>query len=311
MRLQSVLYLPLVVAAVTVFTSVGSAAEPDSAAAAPSASGDEQALRRSADEYRAALAKKDIDAVEAFWLPDADYVDQLGRVYRTRLALDRARRLFQEDVNLAHLSPKMETVAIRFVTPDVAIEDGDFERPGAETGLSPHGRYTTVWVKREGKWLIDGVRESPIRAGIAAEPLKGLSWLIGDWVAEGPQAKVAVACTWGPEKSCVISRMKIEPKEGKPMEATQLIGWDPGQQRIRSLMFDSRGGFTEGVWTNEGDTWVVRTTGTLPDGRRASATKLFSHVDDDTVIWESIDDEVEGKPGLDMRLKATRVKAKQ
>ncbi len=287
------------------------AAEPGASAATAGASADEQAVRQAATDYRAALARKDLEAVDAFWRPEADYVDQIGRVYRTHVALDRARKLFQEDVNLAHLSPKAETVAIRFVTPDVAIEDGDFERAGIDATQSPHGRFTTVWVKHDGKWLIDGIRESPIRAGIATDPLKGLDWLIGDWVAEGPQANVEISCSWAADRCAILARMKIQPKEGKPVEATQLIGWDAGQQRVRSLMFDSRGGFTEGVWTREGDTWAVRTTGTLPDGRRASATKLYSRVDDNTLVWESIDDEVEGQPGLDMRLRAIRKGAKK
>ena len=76
-------------------------------------------------------------------------------------------------------------------------------------------------------------------------------------------------------------------------------------------MFDSRGAFTEGTWTNEGDAWVVATNGVLPDGKRLSATKVYSRVDDNTAMWESIDDEVDGQTSLDVRLRVTRKQIKK
>jgi uncharacterized protein (TIGR02246 family) len=310
MHTKLAMLLPLMAAATVAIQPVR-AAEPGSTARVASKSKDEEAIRGAAAAYRQALAKRDIAAIAAFWTPDADYVDQLGRVYNIQAGLAQAKQQSQEERHIAHLSPKMETLSIRSLTPDVAIEDGAFERAGAAAGQAPHGRYTAVWVNRNGKWLIDGMRESPDRADINSEPLKGLAWMIGDWVAESPQLAAEVSSAWGANKAYIIAHLKMEPKGAKPITATQLIGWDPIQQRVRSYMFDSRGAFTEGVWTNEGDAWVVATTGVLPDGKRLSATKVYSRVDDDTAIWESIDDEVNGQPSLDVRLRVTRKKAKK
>ena len=267
---------------------------------------DEQAIRRAGAAYREAFARGDIDVVASFWTPDADFVDQFGGAYQVHAGLVRAKRLSQEGGQIPQPSRKTETLSIRFVTPDVAIEDGAFERTGAEVDESPQGRYTAVWVKREGKWLIDGVRELPVRARGASDPLAGLEWMIGDWEAEGAEARANVSCTWGPNKGYVLRQIDLEPKGAESVSATQWIGWDPIRQRIRSFLFDSRGGYSEGLWTNEGDAWVVHTKGVLREGKQSSATNFYSRIDDNTFMVESIDEEVDGQPGPDMRLRATR-----
>ncbi|HEY4309264.1 MAG TPA: nuclear transport factor 2 family protein [Pirellulales bacterium] len=285
------------------------AAEPQATAARVSS--DEAAVRSAATAYRQALDKKDVDAVTAYWTPDADYVDQLGRVYKIHAGLALAKKLSQEAFHLAHLAPQTETLTVRFVTPDVAIEDGSFERIGSLAGPAPQGRYTAVWVKREGRWLIDGVRESPVRVEDSTVALDDLGWLIGDWVAEGPHVSAEISCSWGQDQSFIVTHLKMRPATGEPFSSTQLIGWDPKEQRIRSFMFDSRGGFNEGVWTNEGDGWVVKSAASHPNGKRTTSTKIYSRIDENTAIWESIDDDVAGEPTVDLRLRITRKPTKK
>jgi uncharacterized protein (TIGR02246 family) len=266
----------------------------------------EQAVRSAADAYRQALDKQDVEAIVGFWTPEADYVDQLGRVYKIHSGLSQAKKLSQEAQHIAHLAPKTETVGIRLVTPDVAIEDGSFERIGQLAGPAPQGRYTAVWVKRDGRWLIDGVRETPVHVEDSSDAIDDLGWLIGDWVAEGPHAAAEISCTWGKDESYIVTQLKLRPEVGEPFSATQVIGWDPSTQKIRSFMFDSRGGFNEGVWINEGDAWVVRSTESHPNGKRTNSMKIYSRVDENTAIWESIDDEVAGQPGAELRMRITR-----
>ncbi len=76
-------------------------------------------------------------------------------------------------------------------------------------------------------------------------------------------------------------------------------------------MFDSRGAFTEGVWMNEGDGWVVKAVESHPNGKRTTSTKIYSRIDENTAIWESIDDAVAGEPGVDVRLRITRKQPKK
>ncbi len=92
----------------------------------------------------------------------------------------------------------------------------------------------------------------------------------------------------------------------KPVDATQWIGWDPINRRIHSFVYDSRGGYSQGVWTNEGDAWAVTSVGVSPDGKKSTATNLYTKVDDNSAIWESINDELDSSQGADIRLRVTR-----
>jgi len=272
---------------------------------------DEAAVRAAITAYRQALEQRNVETVKGYWTPDADYVDQQGRAYKIHAGLSEAKRLAQEGMHLAHFAPKTETLGVRFVTRDVAIEDGEFERVGSAAGPAAQGRYTAVWVKRDGKWLIDGLRESPVHVEDSSDALDDLAWLIGHWEAEGAHGKAQVICEWGKGQSYIVAHMKLDaPGEGL-VTATQLIGWDPNQQRIRSFLFDSRGCFTEGIWTDEGDAWVVKAIETHPNGKRVSSTRLYSRIDENTAIWESIDDDPAGAATADVRFRLTRKKSEK
>ena len=60
------------------------------------------------------------------------------------------------------------------------------------------------------------------------------------------------------------------------MDGTQRIGWDPQKQHIRSWVFDSEGGFGEGVWTETTSGWIVKSTFVLPNGSSGSATATYA-----------------------------------
>jgi hypothetical protein len=74
----------------------------------------------------------------------------------------------------------------------------------------------------------------------------------------------------------------------------QIIGWDPVAKQIRSWIFDSDGGFSEGKWTRKGDRWLIRQSGTLPDGGRSSAVNVITRIDDDSFTWQSVQREIDG-----------------
>ncbi|HEY1601953.1 MAG TPA: SgcJ/EcaC family oxidoreductase [Pirellulales bacterium] len=287
------------------------AAPPNKPAATTAASSDEASLRKAVDAYREAVEHGDVDAIAAFWAPDADYVDHLGHAYKIQAAIAQSKRRAGDDDHIPQPSQKTETLAIRFLTADVAFEDGIIQRTISPGDSQSPGRYCAVWVKRDGQWLIDGVRESLYRAPPTADHFQDLAWMIGDWTAEGPHATAEATCSWGPDKAYILRQVKVAPKDDKPISATQWIGWDPVHQRIRSFVFDSHGGFGEGIWAKDGDAWIVTTSGVLPDGKHTSATNLYSRVDDNTAVWESVDEIVDGKPGLDFRLRATRKQAKK
>jgi hypothetical protein len=61
--------------------------------------------------------------------------------------------------------------------------------------------------------------------------------------------------------------------DSEPRELTEVIGWDPDQNAIRSWIFAGDGRFAEGTWQRDGDTWNVRIEGRGRDeGAVASCT---------------------------------------
>jgi len=277
--------------------------EPDKGAAASTAV---KAIRRATEAYREAVENGDVEAAAKFWTSEADYVDHLGHAFKIQAALEAAKNGAQDGGRIARPPLKIETLAIRLISPDVAMEDGIIERAVAVEDQQAKGRYCAVWVKRGSEWLIDGVRESAYSPVTSSNHFEGLEWMVGEWVAEGPDAKAEVSCSWGPKKCYLLRQIKFTPKKAETISATQWIGWDPVRERVRSFEFDSLGGFREGVWTKDGDAWVVAITGAAPGGRRVAATNVYSRVDDKTATWEMVDDEMDGQPGSDIQLRATR-----
>jgi len=260
------------------------------------------AIEATAEAYRAAVERGDLEAVAKFWTPNADYVDQEGHTFAIRERLAEAREKEKDGQAISRRTLAAESHSIRIVTPGVAIEDGDFDR---STGPA-RGHYTAVWLKRDGRWLLDGVRESVSSVASPADRLQGLGWMVGEWRATGDNVAADVSCVWGPDKNYLLRRIMLRPADGDAVSAIQWIGWDPVLKQVRSFVFDSRGGFGTGKWKKDGDAWIVSGQGVLADGRQTSGTNIYSNVDSDTAIWELVEDEVGGEPGADVRLDVKR-----
>ena len=121
------------------------------------------------------------------------------------------------------------------------------------------------------------------------ERLKEIEWLVGDWVEETPDAVVTTSVAWADNNNFLLRSFDVRVK-GKPaLTGTQRIGWDPLTRQIKSWVFDSHGGYGEGLWTRAGNQWVIKATGVRPDGRTATATQVLTFVNKDTLRWKSID----------------------
>jgi uncharacterized protein (TIGR02246 family) len=276
-------------------------------AAKSAAAQDDEAIQRATAAFHDALEDGDFEAAEKFWTPDADYVDHLGHAFKMQAALAAAKSRWQKDGAIVPPTLKTETLAIRLVSPDVAIEDGIIERTVVAENQQAKGRFCAVWVKRDGKWLIDGVRESSYSAAGSSNHFAGLDWLVGDWVAEGPEAKAEASYAWGPNKKYIVAQLKLTRKGQQPVSATQWIGWDAVREQVRSFEYDTAGGFNDGLWTRDGeDAWVVANRGVDGDGQAVSTTSIYSRLDDKTATWEFADQEADARPGSDMQLRATR-----
>src|SRR5215471_7157937 len=112
------------------------------------------------------------------------------------------------------LKLRIDVASLRFPAPDLAIEDG------TSTVLSPDGeapsraRYSNVLVKRDGKWLLLSVREAADTGPSNHEFLRGLDWMVGEWVDDDTGAAAGrLVFEWAPGQNFLISTRTAEFKD--------------------------------------------------------------------------------------------------
>jgi hypothetical protein len=86
----------------------------------------------------------------------------------------------------------------------------------------------------------------------------------------------------------------------------QIIGWDPASQDIKSWTFLDDGSYAEGIWSREGNVWMVLTSRALPDSKMSSATQIYKFPDKNTMVWKSIRGSVDGQATDDFEVTLKR-----
>jgi len=254
----------------------------------------------SAKSFVEAFHRGDAKAVAAFWMTDGDYVDEHGRVLKGRKAIEDAyAELFAAKKGL---KLRIDVASVRFPTPDLAIEDGTSAVLLPDGNAPIRARYNNVLIKKDGQWLLASVRESAYTDPSNYEHLRGLDWMIGEWVDENPGGPVGhISFAWAPSDNFITSTRTADYKDASLDNGMQMIGWDPVSKQIRSWSFEADGGFGESTWAKDGAKWIVKTKATAADGGAVTATNIITPVDRNTVKWQSKDRTVNGKPIPDTR----------
>jgi uncharacterized protein (TIGR02246 family) len=272
---------------------------------------DQQAIQHAAASYSAAFGKGDVDGLVSYWSPDAEYIDQSGKVTQGRDAIAALIRKNQE--NLKGYKMKLQGTGLRFVSPDVALADGK------ATLVSPDGKedvtpYTSVWVKSNGKWLVRSLRDlgddEVKEPATPANHLKPLEPLLGDWVSTDKGTDVRVHCGWTLNKSFMLVDFTVK-KDGQESTTAQKYGWDPMNQQIHSWYFDSAGGFGEATCIPGDDGWVAEAVGVLPDGRMGTANNRLRFIDEKSFVFKSRNRAVDGRPLDDVEVHFVRKTGKE
>lgn len=146
--------------------------------------------------------------------------------------------------------------------------------------------------------------ERPIQTISRNENLEALAWLEGNWVDMDEDVDIRIKTRWNRTGNLLIQSFvmkELNGDNGDPLEGEQIIAWDSSKKQIRSWIFDSDGGFGEGVWKKDGDRWYMTLSYVLADGRKASATNIYRKMDDNSYTWASIDRDVDGEvlPSID------------
>lgn len=262
---------------------------------------DEGAIRAAIDSYVEAFNKGDAAAVAARWAETGEWIDPDGNPIRGREAIQtEMKAYFAGDTK-----PQIELLdlSVQFLAPSVAVEQGSARvtRPGEEPSESS---YLAIHVRENGKWLLSSVRElapKPAPPPTHYEKLQELEWLIGEWVDDEGGESVSFQCEWTANKNFISRSFSVMIEDRIDISGTQVIGWDPAANTIRSWVFDSDGGYNEGIWTRTDDGWSIRAAGVLPDGRKGSRVNIVRLIDNDTFTVQSINREVDGEllPNID------------
>jgi uncharacterized protein (TIGR02246 family) len=255
---------------------------------------DEKALKKRAEDFIAAFNAGDAKALAGFWTEDGDYVDEAGHALRGRKAIQQA---FEQQFAAAKGAKlHIDSTSLRFLKPDLAIEDGTTELEYGNDIPPTSARYTVVHVKQGGQWYLASVRDAILVPPSSHDLLRDLDWLAGDWTDEAQKGEAAKASfAWAENDNFLVSTFAVTLKDVPIGGGTQWIGWDGAAKGIRSWSFNSNGGIAEGAWSKDGDKWTVKSTATMRDGKKVSATNVITKVDADHFTWQSTKRSADGK----------------
>ena len=258
-----------------------------------------------------AFNRGDAKAVAMFWTQDGEYVDQEGRQFKGREAL---QNLFQKAFTEEKGSKlKVTVISKRQLGQDVVIEDGITEVTPADGGAPSVARFMAVLVKQDGEWYFESVRDSLAQPPSNVEHFEELEWLIGDWTGDKTKGEsMEASYDWAENKNFIVCSF-VTTLNGEPVVGgTQWISWDAVDKQIRSHSFYSGGGVGEAVWTREGNKWMSKLKARTADGKVVSATNILTRIDADHATFQVTQLTVDGKTLPDApATKISRVKEEE
>ena len=261
---------------------------------------DQKAIRTVIESYVKAFNAQDAEKLVSYWAENGDYVDQRGRMIKGRENILAEYDAFFKAFGKPTMT--INVASLDFANEDVVIEDGVREVQFPENQPTREIRYTAVHVKKDGKWLVQSVRDAVLFKESNYEYLRGLEWMVGEWLDE-EEGGVAIqtSCDWSPNQNFLIRTFTTMVKGEETIGGTQWIGWDPVKGNIRSWLFDSDGGYGEANWVPDGDKWIIEASSVRPNGKLVKETHIITLLDQDKMSLETRDRTLDGKPLPDVK----------
>lgn len=250
-------------------------------------SAEQELIKKNAETFLEAFNRGDADAIANLFSEDGELVESKDSRFVGR---EEIRLAYEEAfANVPSGKLSLRVTGLRFVTPDVAIEEGTTTwYPDGETA-TVESDYRAAHVKRDGKWMIASVRTMDEEILTPYEYLRDLQWMVGDWVDESRGSLVINQVKWSPKRAFLLREFTIKRAGSDLLTGTQRIGWDASKKAFRSWTFDSEGGFVEGTWTRIGNGYVIRSAGVLRDGTIVSGTTRVDPKTVDRIGWSMFD----------------------
>jgi uncharacterized protein (TIGR02246 family) len=197
----------------------------------------------------------------------------------------------------------VEPESLRFISRDTAVEVGQL-RTSQQQQAWVTKRYTLMFVREEGKWLIGTLSESTSEQA----PLRDLDWLIGSWQAKRDDLSIENTYEWVGNKAFIRGHIVTRQKD-RTITAMQVIGLDPKTGTLRIWIFESNGIFAQGNCHRDENAWIFETAGESPEGMPVSAKNILLHVNQNTMTWQPVQLRMGNEQIADLPpIKVTRVK---
>lgn len=171
----------------------------------------------------------------------------------------------------------LEAGSVRFLTDDLAIEDGTVHLSYPSGGISSHF-YNAVHAKQaDGNWLIASIRDEKGDHALPSEKLLALEWLVGDWMIQAGEGETYISFSWSDDGPYLDAKATTVTPADSAISATMRIGWNERDDTFVSWGFDAEGGYNQSSWTEKGSgEWLLKTEGITAIGERNSATQVLA-----------------------------------
>jgi len=258
-----------------------------------SASPEATAISNLAAQYEKAYNAGDAKGLAQYFTEDVQYTDENGQLTQGRSGIEKLLSDTFAENQGATLD--MQVNSVRPIVSDV------YEQNGLTTVTNPDGEkdssgFTAIYVKKDGKWLISRLIEFPAPDPTPGDELSQLAWMIGTWKDRGGSTNVETKADWARGNNFITRTFKVSEAGDVLLEGWQIIGWDPIQKRIRSWIFDSDGGYGQGNWSRDGNSWLVKETRVSADGVESSAEQTLTYIDKDHCTYASANRTSNGDP---------------
>jgi uncharacterized protein (TIGR02246 family) len=253
----------------------------------------EEPILKNAEAFVKAFNTGDAKALAAFWTEKGEFTESTGEKSVGREAIEKEfKGLFDE---YPKVQLRIEVESIKFLSPDVAVEEGVTAVLPPDGAPPTEARYTNIHVKKDGKWFLESVKVSPYLPPSNAANLKSFEPLIGVWTDEDEHGSTTIEFEWTENRNFVLAHYTTSKKGVLLTGGTAWIGWDPVEKTVRSWLFEGNGGFGSGTWTKADGKLTSASTAVMPDGRKATMNNVITKVDADTIQWEVKGRTLDGK----------------
>lgn len=265
--------------------SGGADSEATKSQPAPKISEVEQAVQKIAGAFKAAFDQGNAKQVASFWAPEGEYIEAGGMRLVGRQAIEKAYQKYFKETKNAKIQIIVDSV--RQIGDNLAIEEGR-SMVTVPKGAPDVSRYTSTYVKQNGKWSLLSVKEFSLTTSASQADLNDLEWLIGIWVSELHGVALTTTYRWFPGKK-FMERTYFSSSKGKQqIIGKQIIGIDPTSGDIMSWTFNTDGSYAVGIWAIVENGWLIESRGVTSDGVLTSAHNILSKIDENGCRWQSV-----------------------